>query len=753
MARRRALVVTVVTLAATVVLALNCPAGDKRFAAAAFSLPAEWGPITEVRLALSLDKLSLWLFGLSGVLAVGVALIGWKTIDRRAPAFYRLLLALEAGMLATFAADDVVLFLFCCELILVLLFFIIGLHAGRLGHRAAVRFITFSTVGSGLVLLGLLALVTWDCRCGPGETTSFSITRLTGTLVGSDVDPARWTWTALSLALGFAVIGTQFHWNAWIRRRDRTPPAGAEYPKPSSTAACRLLVSCAVLELGAYGLLRFVLPLLQETTALPTLCNGLQAGFLAERLGPTPSEAGTVAAVSDVLAACGRWLPWLLGALLLPLFWRSTSIRGAAARVGLLLCGIAGLAMATTAEDLVPLFVAVEIIAVAVCLSLYLDGRRRAMSHASRTSAESVLGTYLLPGVFASAMLLYGFVLIFNATGSTRLTAIAHTPAQFMPAIKIALGLVLAGLGFRIAAVPFHFHVPRVLEESGYANATLLSVIVKAAGLVVLARLLVSVAALPHDAGICAWPVIAALAAVTMTWGSAVALRQSKLRSFMAYGSIAQTGLMLMALAAVSVSGGTLGDGWNPTVALLFYLCVYSIAMIGLLAVFTCLRREDRSLETVDELAGLGRSRPLVAGVMALFMLSLAGIAPLAGFWGKLLVLASLLGVSAGNGQAWLIVLAVVGVLNFAAMAACYLRIVALMYFRTPLAVPKLQGGLGARCTALVCAVLLLVAGLFPGLLIRQMSDPLSDPRAGVCGPKAGATAENAKPLTAKDRP
>jgi NADH-quinone oxidoreductase subunit N len=209
-----------------------------------------------------------------------------------------------------------------------------------------------------------------------------------------------------------------------------------------------------------------------------------------------------------------------------------------------------------------------------------------------------------------------------------------------------------------------------------------------------------------------------------MTLGNVVALWQDNLRRLLAYSSIAHAGYMLVGLA-VALSGAGAAGRWDGVAALLFYLCVYAVATLGLFAALVYLGRPRRQIDAVDELAGLSRTRPWTAAAMALFLFSLTGLPPLAGFWGKLAVFGSALGVDAGGGsagspQAWFIFLAIAGVLNSAVSAAYYLRIVGLMYFRTPLATPRAEGGYGSMLMTGVCAVLVVLLGVYSGPLVRQ---------------------------------
>jgi len=284
--------------------------------------------------------------------------------------------------------------------------------------------------------------------------------------------------------------------------------------------------------------------------------------------------------------------------------------------------------------------------------------------------------------------------------------------------------LIFAGLGFRIAAVPFHFYAPDVFQGTSNANAGLLSVAPKIAGLVALVRI---VAVAMPGAAAYAWPVAMVLAAVTMTVGNVMALWQENLRRLLAYSSIANAGYMLIGLCVYLAFGGEGAQRWDGVGSLLFYLLTYLVATIGTFAAITSLGRGEQELEGVEELAGLawmeGRTRPILAWLIALFMFSLAGVPPLAGFWGKLAIFASSL--SFGDtarpaiepwAQPWFVALAVIGLVNSAIAAAYYLRIVGVMFFRLPLGTPRTtEGARGTLVAAFVCAALVVVIGVGPG--------------------------------------
>jgi NADH-quinone oxidoreductase subunit N len=166
---------------------------------------------------------------------------------------------------------------------------------------------------------------------------------------------------------------------------------------------------------------------------------------------------------------------------------------------------------------------------------------------------------------------------------------------------------------------------------------------------------------------------------------------------------------------------------WDAVAGLLFYLVVYAIATLGTFAALAYLGRSDEQINDVDELAGLAKAYPVTAAAMAVCLLSLTGVPPLAGFWGKLAVFAGVLEVDPAAGasisRTWFIVLAVVGVVNAAVAAAYYLRIVSVVYFRLPRAVLRAQGGSAARAVAFACALLTIGVGLSSGPLWRAAMD------------------------------
>jgi NADH-quinone oxidoreductase subunit N len=442
------------------------------------------------------------------------------------------------------------------------------------------------------------------------------------------------------------------------------------------------------------------------------------AGVALAAAGGQSLHAGSLAI--DPLAYFFRWLALAAGLSLVLISPKAVDPRGLAEYTGSLLLTVPGLMLTAAANDLIMLFVSLELISIPTYVVLYL-GRYE-------PGSREATAKYFFLSILSSALLLYGFSFLYGAAGSTALEAIRarlSDPASIAqgpgPLVKVALVMLFAGLGFRMAAVPFHYYAPDVYQGTSHTNAAFLSVLPKAAGVVVLVRLVVM--AMPHLEPF-GWRLAAAMAVLTMTLGNVVALWQDNLRRLLAYSSIAHAGYMLVGLA-VALAGARAAGQWDGVAAMLFYLCVYAVATIGLFAALVYLGRIRQQLDGIDELAGLSRTRPWMAAAIALFLFSLTGLPPLAGFWGKLAVFGSALAVDAGGAlagstQAWFIFLAVAGVLNSAVSAAYYLRIVGLMYFRTPLATPRAEGGNGSALVTALCAVLVVLLGMYTGPLVRQ---------------------------------
>jgi NADH-quinone oxidoreductase subunit N len=365
------------------------------------------------------------------------------------------------------------------------------------------------------------------------------------------------------------------------------------------------------------------------------------------------------------------------------------------------MCGAMVLSAAT---DLLLLFIGLEL--------MVLPGYMLAGYH--KTDGYSTEGAvkYFLLGSFSSAIFLFGLSFVWGLTGTTRVAGVAEflqgvvggtTP--FSPGLAMGFAFMTTGVAFKIAAVPFHYWTPDAYQGSPTPVTGYLSVGPKVGAFALILRLFVEALG-PVKAD---WlPVVIVLAAVTMTLGNLVALTQDNVKRMLAYSSIAHTGYMLVGLAAFA-GGQQLGlEG------LLFYGAAYSFMNLGAFAVIAALQKRAGVTSSLDTFAGLGRKEPALGILMTLFLLSLTGIPPTAGFFAKAVVI--LAAVQAGG---WVSFLAVIMMLNAAAAAFYYLRVVVYMYMRDPASdAPPLRhgrllwGGLAAT-TALT-----VLFGIFPGLIL-----------------------------------
>jgi NADH-quinone oxidoreductase subunit N len=323
----------------------------------------------------------------------------------------------------------------------------------------------------------------------------------------------------------------------------------------------------------------------------------------------------------------------------------------------LVLFSIAGMMMMATATDLLVIFIALEILSLAVYV---LTGIRR----------DSLAGTeaafkYFLLGAFSSAFFLYGIAFTYGITGSTRLAAVGPViSAQSMsqnPMILIALGLLLVGFAFKISAVPFHMWTPDAYEGAPSIVTGFMSTGVKAAAFAAFARVFLSTFEPFKDQ----WaPVVAVIAIATMVLGTVVGVAQSSLKRMLAYSSIAHGGYLLIGLVAANQVGKA---------AILFYLLVYSVTNLAAFGVIAMLGAKDRPNDSLRDYAGLWQSHPALAALMTVCLLSLGGLPPTAGFIGKWYIFNA--AVSAGYYK-----LAIIGVLTSVVSVFFYLRVVVMMY-------------------------------------------------------------------------
>jgi len=366
----------------------------------------------------------------------------------------------------------------------------------------------------------------------------------------------------------------------------------------------------------------------------------------------------------------------------------------------LVLFATAGMMMVVHAAHLLSLLIGIETMSLAAYL-LVASWRRQP------AGAEGAL-KYLLLGAFAAGFLVYGTALVYGTTGGEMSYAgIAARASQAVgnPLFVVGVYFLLVGMLFKIAAVPFHMWAPDAYEAAPTPVTGLMAGGIKVAAVGGLVRLLGTVFADPGLAlGHAGWGrVLGGVAFLTMTWGNLAALRQENVKRMLAYSSIAHAGYLLIGLVAL----GRKVDGAQP--ALLVYLAAYAFTTLGVFAVVAWVGRRDDERLLVRDWAGLARTRPAVALAMTVLLLSLAGVPPTGGFFGKFYVFRAAM---QSPDLAWLVVAAV---LNSVVSFYYYLRIVVAMYFRDPVRPwqPFRSAGLAVVLIAMVLLVLAL--GLVPG--------------------------------------
>ena len=422
--------------------------------------------------------------------------------------------------------------------------------------------------------------------------------------------------------------------------------------------------------------------------------------------GRGATTGGSVAADDFALFFHGLLLAIAgVAVLLSPAYIKATGIdRGE--YYALLLFSVVGMLGLASCLELVSLFVALEIMSIA----LYgLAGM-----HRSRVESQEAALKYFVTGAFSSAFVLYGIALLYGTTGSTSLPRIAARVAQLLPGetdmAVLGAGLLLVGFGFKVASVPFHMWAPDVYEGAPTTVTALMSAGVKAAAFAGLLRVFEQ--ALPSLAR--EWqPAVAVLAIVTMVGGNLGALAQGNLKRMLAYSSVAHAGYLLTALVAAPPVA---------TEAVLFYLVGYAAVNLGGFGALAALAKGDREPLSLSDVAGLAERRPALAAAFSVYLISLTGVPVSAGFVGKFYLFGA--AVSAG----W-VTLAVVGVLMSVVSASYYLRVVVAMYMRDPVGEDDWAPVAPASALALAVSVIVVLGlGVYPGpvlALARQAARSL----------------------------
>jgi NADH-quinone oxidoreductase subunit N len=363
----------------------------------------------------------------------------------------------------------------------------------------------------------------------------------------------------------------------------------------------------------------------------------------------------------------------------------------------LLLFATSGMALMAQAGDLIVVFLAIELLSIPLYI---LSGFAR-----PEEESEEAAMKYFLLGAFASSFVVYGIALVYGATGTTNILGILSVSQMGMAntgLLLIGSLLIMVGLGFKVAAVPFHMWTPDVYQGAPSSVTAFMSVGAKAGGFAALLR--VFLAAFPSIA--MDWrPVVLGVAVLTLAWGNIAAIAQSNIKRMLAYSSIAHAGYILMVLPA-AVEGGLAPEAVS---AALFYILAYAFTNLGAWGVVLTLEREHGKGLSIDDYAGLGAKKPGLALAMALFMLSLTGVPPTAGFVGKFFVFRSVI-------DAGLIGLALVGVITSLISAYYYLRVVVVMYMKE--GEPEVRSETWLEATVWVTAIGTFLLGVLPGPLL-----------------------------------
>ncbi|MDI6765356.1 MAG: NADH-quinone oxidoreductase subunit N [Bacteroidota bacterium] len=364
----------------------------------------------------------------------------------------------------------------------------------------------------------------------------------------------------------------------------------------------------------------------------------------------------------------------------------------------LILFSTLGMMLMASAADLIVIFLGLELMS--ICLYV-LAGFLRKKVLANEASLK-----YFLLGAFATGFLLYGIALLYGASGTTNISFIVQNSSTLSasPFFWIGLGLLLIGFAFKVGAVPFHMWVPDVYQGSPTTVSGFMATGAKAAAFAAFVLIFLHPQSENSEQ---VKTVLAVISAASMIVGNIIAISQSNIKRMLAYSSIAHAGYMLAGLAAGNQLGKT---------GILFYLVTYTFMNIGAFGILSLLEREEDKNLTFDDYAGLGFKRPFLAALMAIFMFSLAGIPPFAGFFGKYYVF-----VAAINANlTWL---AILGVLMSVVSVYYYLRLTVLMYFKE--GDMQIEGIISKTSLAVltIAALIIIQLGVYPSSILNIINN------------------------------
>ena len=465
---------------------------------------------------------------------------------------------------------------------------------------------------------------------------------------------------------------------------------------------------------------------------LSTVAAGV-VSYLQLRVGPIMAFSDTIRV--DAFSVFFHLL--IAGVVLATLLSSLDYFEGNAGHAGeyfaLVLFGAVGMMLMTCSVELLMVFIGLEISSISTYI---MAGFRKSQAAASESSIK-----YFLLGSFATAFFLYGIALAFGATGSTSLAAIAATLGSNGTATPLmamlALAMMIVGLGFKVSAAPFHVWTPDVYQGAPAPVVGLMSTAPKAAAFAVLLRITFSgFASMSHRWSVMLW----IIAALSMTIGNLGALMQRDVKRMLAYSSIAHAGYLLAAFTAVPHQG---------IAAACFYAASYAAMNVGAFIVVTEAAGFNESLRTIEDYQGLALRRPVLAALLAFFLLSLIGIPFTGGFFGKFYVFAGAL----QAGHVWL---AVIGLINSGVACYYYLRLLASVYSRrdetaTDVVAVRTATSVPAGVALALTAAATLMLGVMPGRVLHladyassmlQPNQPTADPNTGTPSTQAAASAQ-----------
>jgi len=478
-------------------------------------------------------------------------------------------------------------------------------------------------------------------------------------------------------------------------------PAAVLQAIPQSTDYIRILPE---LVLSVFGIVVMLLePLVDEEKSQKLLglvaLGGAVAGLLATwYMARSPGLAFSNMVKVDGFSVFFHFLVIAIAAVVILSSFDYMAVQGirAGEYYALILFGVVGMALMSSAVELVLIFIGLEISSISTYI---LTGFRRNEASSSESSLK-----YFLLGSFATAFFLYGVALMFGATGFTNIALISQKlqsgPVELL--VYVAMALMFVGLGFKVAAAPFHIWTPDVYEGAPAPIVGFMSTAPKAAAFAVLLRVVFTINAPGRF-----WLIWIA-AAFSMTLGNVGALVQTNIKRLLAYSSIAHAGYLLVAFAMIAPDNSVSGIS-----AAMFYAASYAAMNVGAFAVIAHFANTGERYVTLEDYEGLGRSAPLLAATLTIFLLSLIGIPMTGGFFAKFYVFSAAV-------KANLIWLTLIGVINSAIGAYYYLRIVVVMYMREPrkpVPVAPVPIGLGVALAISILATLYL--GILPDQVLQ----------------------------------